>query len=47
MEVVPGLPAGTQVKSDSNVETYLAAKLLVDNWRWAGVPFICGPEISI
>ena len=27
------------VAPDSNVETYIAAKLLIDNWRWAGVPF--------
>jgi glucose-6-phosphate 1-dehydrogenase len=28
-----------KVKSDSNVETYAAVKLFVDNWRWSGVPF--------
>src|SRR5262249_6128707 len=28
-----------KVKPDSNVETFVAMKLLVDNWRWAGVPF--------
>jgi glucose-6-phosphate 1-dehydrogenase len=28
-----------KVKSDSNVETYVALKLLIDNWRWSGVPF--------
>jgi glucose-6-phosphate 1-dehydrogenase len=27
------------VAPDSNVETYIACKLLIDNWRWAGVPF--------
>jgi glucose-6-phosphate 1-dehydrogenase len=27
------------VKSDSNTETYVALKLTIDNWRWAGVPF--------
>jgi len=27
------------VKSGSNVETYAALKLHVDNWRWSGVPF--------
>jgi glucose-6-phosphate 1-dehydrogenase len=27
------------VASDSNVETYVAMKLEIDNWRWAGVPF--------
>lgn len=29
----------TLVKPASNVETYTALKLHVDNWRWAGVPF--------
>jgi glucose-6-phosphate 1-dehydrogenase len=28
-----------KVKPGSNVETYVAAKLYIDNWRWAGVPF--------
>jgi glucose-6-phosphate 1-dehydrogenase len=28
-----------KVKTDSNVETYVALKLLIDNWRWSGVPF--------
>ncbi|HEX8833787.1 MAG TPA: glucose-6-phosphate dehydrogenase, partial [Abditibacteriaceae bacterium] len=27
------------VAPDSKVETYVALKLFVDNWRWAGVPF--------
>ena len=27
------------VKPDSGTETYVAAKLQIDNWRWAGVPF--------
>ncbi len=27
------------VAPDSETETYVALKLLVDNWRWAGVPF--------
>jgi glucose-6-phosphate 1-dehydrogenase len=27
------------VAADSNTETYVALKMLVDNWRWAGVPF--------
>src|SRR4030088_2861055 len=27
------------VAPDSNTETYVAAKLMIDNWRWAGVPF--------
>ena len=24
---------------ESNVETYVAARLFIDNWRWGGVPF--------
>jgi glucose-6-phosphate 1-dehydrogenase len=35
----PGYRQETKVKPDSNVETYAAAKLYVDNWRWSGVPF--------
>ncbi|MGH8141306.1 MAG: glucose-6-phosphate dehydrogenase [Steroidobacteraceae bacterium] len=27
------------VASDSNVETYAAMQLEIDNWRWAGTPF--------
>ncbi len=29
----------TKVKPGSNVETYVAARLFIDNWRWSGVPF--------
>jgi glucose-6-phosphate 1-dehydrogenase len=28
-----------KVAPDSNVETFVALRLLVDNWRWSGVPF--------
>lgn len=44
----PGWVEGSQVKgycqeqgiaADSTTETYVALKLQVDNWRWAGVPF--------
>jgi glucose-6-phosphate 1-dehydrogenase len=28
-----------RVKPDSTTETYVAMKLWIDNWRWAGVPF--------
>ena len=28
-----------EVKADSRVETFVALKLTIDNWRWAGVPF--------
>jgi len=27
------------VRPDSSVETFVALKLFVDNWRWSGVPF--------
>jgi glucose-6-phosphate 1-dehydrogenase len=36
---MPGYRQEPKVKSDSNVETYVALKLLIDNWRWSGVPF--------
>lgn len=28
-----------KVKPGSNVETYAALRLFIDNWRWSGVPF--------
>jgi glucose-6-phosphate 1-dehydrogenase len=31
--------AEPDVAADSTVETYVALKLEIDNWRWAGVPF--------
>ena len=37
--VVPGYRAEPRVAPDSTTETYVALKLLVDNWRWADVPF--------
>ena len=27
------------VAPDSDIETYVAMRLMIDNWRWAGVPF--------
>ena len=36
---VPGYTEEPGVASDSRSETYVALKLLIDNWRWAGVPF--------
>lgn len=38
-KAVPGYRQEAKVKPDSNVETFAALKLLVDNWRWSGVPF--------
>ena len=32
-------PKTEDVKPDSTTETYVALKLTIDNWRWAGVPF--------
>jgi glucose-6-phosphate 1-dehydrogenase len=37
--LAPGYHDEEGVAPDSNTETYVAAKFLVDNWRWAGVPF--------
>jgi glucose-6-phosphate 1-dehydrogenase len=31
--------ATKDVDPDSTTETYVALKLMIDNWRWAGVPF--------
>jgi glucose-6-phosphate 1-dehydrogenase len=36
---VPGYRREPDVKPDSTVETYVALKLFVENWRWSGVPF--------
>jgi glucose-6-phosphate 1-dehydrogenase len=38
-EEVIGYLDERDVPSDSNTETYVALRLFVDNWRWAGVPF--------
>jgi glucose-6-phosphate 1-dehydrogenase len=38
-EEVPGYREEPDVSSDSRVETYVAMRVLVDNWRWSGVPF--------
>jgi glucose-6-phosphate 1-dehydrogenase len=36
---VPAYRAEPGVPRDSRTETFVAVKLQVDNWRWAGVPF--------
>jgi glucose-6-phosphate 1-dehydrogenase len=36
---VPGYRQEKGVKADSTTETYAALRLVIDNWRWAGVPF--------
>lgn len=38
-EMRPGYRQETKVKPDSNVETFVALKLFIDNWRWSSVPF--------
>jgi glucose-6-phosphate 1-dehydrogenase len=36
---VPGYRHEAGVRPDSTIETYVALKLFVENWRWSGVPF--------
>jgi glucose-6-phosphate 1-dehydrogenase len=36
---LPGYREEPDVAPDSNTETFIACKLKIDNWRWAGVPF--------
>ena len=36
---VPGYRDEPGVNPNSRTETFVAARLLIDNWRWAGVPF--------
>src|SRR4029079_9688919 len=38
-QAVPGYKQEDRIASDSKTETYVAAKLFIDSWRWAGVPF--------
>jgi glucose-6-phosphate 1-dehydrogenase len=38
-EARPGYRQEPKVQPNSNVETYVALKLFIDNWRWSGVPF--------
>lgn len=38
-ERVPGYRQEQGVPPDSKTETYVALRLMIDNWRWAGVPF--------
>jgi glucose-6-phosphate 1-dehydrogenase len=38
-EPVPGFRQEKGVDPESQTETYAAVTFLVDNWRWAGVPF--------
>jgi glucose-6-phosphate 1-dehydrogenase len=36
---VPGYRQEDRVDPQSNTETYVALKVMIDNWRWVGVPF--------
>jgi glucose-6-phosphate 1-dehydrogenase len=36
---VKGYLEETSVETNSKTETFVAAKLFIDNWRWQGVPF--------
>src|SRR5213082_895851 len=38
-KAVPGYRQEKGVTADSKTETYAALRLIVENWRWAGVPF--------
>ncbi len=38
-EEVPAYREEPDVSPDSRVETYVAMRCFVDNWRWSGVPF--------
>ena len=38
-EVVPSYLEEPDVSSSSNTETFVALKVLIDNWRWSDVPF--------
>jgi len=38
-QAVPGYATEKGVKPDSRTETFVALKVEIENWRWAGVPF--------
>lgn len=38
-EWVPAYRSEPSVQRDSHTETFVAMKIYIDNWRWAGVPF--------
>jgi glucose-6-phosphate 1-dehydrogenase len=38
-EAVPGYRAEPKVAPDSKTETFVAMRMMIDNWRWADVPF--------
>ena len=42
-EAVPAYREEEGVARGSRTETYLAMRLEIDNWRWAGTPFYLRP----
>ena len=46
---LPGYREEANVAPDSSTETFVALKVLIDNWRWVGVPFYLrtGKRMSI
>ncbi len=44
---VPGYTGEPGTSPDSRTETYVALRLAIENWRWAGVPFFlrCGKRL--
>ena len=38
-QAVPGYREEISVPPDSNTETFMAARLFIESWRWSGVPF--------
>jgi len=46
---VPGYRDEANVAPDSSTETFVALKVMIDNWRWVGVPFYLrtGKRMSI
>jgi glucose-6-phosphate 1-dehydrogenase len=38
-ETVPGYRQEPGIPAESRTETYVALKVMIDSWRWAGVPF--------
>jgi glucose-6-phosphate 1-dehydrogenase len=45
---VPGYREEKSISPRSRTETYVALKLAIDNWRWAGVPYFlrCGKRMA-
>jgi len=38
-EPVPGYRQEPGINAESNTETFMAARLFIESWRWSGVPF--------